>query len=466
MLPTMIAAGNAAEPVIPPRDYHIAGGLTTATVAGPVWARNLPIYEVNFDLYRFPPGQALQEFERHLPVLKEMGIGIVWFMPLHPRGQKKAFGSPYSVRAYHELNPAFGTKADFKHLVQRAHDLGLHILMDWVPNHTSWDNAWIEAHPDFYKHDAQGNITQAGGWRDVAQLNYANHDLWSAMRDEMAYWVREFDVDGYRCDVAGGVPIEFWNWLRPQLDAIRPVFMLAEANEPRHHPAFDMTYDWELPRALFPICAGQKPATAIDEVLLKQAHDYPAGAIRMRFLDNHDWHNDPNVWSGGPLPDNVQGNSVLQRYGGGIAPLMVLCATLPGKPLLYNGQEMGHEKHDPPGDAAARRQSPVWDFYRKLYNFYQRQPALYEGEFIKLPSDHDDKVYAFARRKGAEQVLVVLNLSPEAQACSIATPAFGGAYGELFSGQAQHVGQTLDLQLKPWDYRVYALKQVLGAGQP
>ncbi|MBV9468678.1 MAG: alpha-glucosidase C-terminal domain-containing protein [Abitibacteriaceae bacterium] len=465
MLYGHLSTGNAAEtskakPAPVPHDFRLTSELTTKVVAGPAWAKNLPIYEVNLDQYKFPRGQAFMAFESHLPVLKEMGIGIIWLMPLHPRGEKKAFGSPYCVRDYLDLNPAFGTKADFKHLVQRAHELGLHILMDWVPNHTSWDNAWITQHPEFYQHDAQGNITQARSWRDVAQLNYGhpgswNQPLWNAMRDAMTYWVKEYDINGYRCDVAAGVPIEFWNWLRPQLDALKPVFMLAEANEPRHHPAFDMTYEWTMPSTIFALAAGKQPATAIDQVLLKEAKDYPQGAIRMRFLDNHDWHNDPNVWADGPRLDRLPGSSVLQRYNGGIAPLMILCATLPGKPLLYNGQEMGHEKHDPPADATARHQSPVWDFYRRLYGHYQRDPALYEGEFQKLVTNHDDKVYAFMRQRDQHHVLVVLNLSPEPLTCILQTGTLPGVYSELFTDAPQTFTNPVQLPLEPWGYRVY-----------
>ena len=386
-----------------------------------------------------------------------MGVGLLWFMPLHPRGQKKAFGSPYSVRDYTDINPELGTKADFRHLVNRAHALGLRVLMDWVPNHTAWDNPLVDAHPEFYAKDVKGEIAQAFTWPDVAQLDYGkpghwNQPLWNQMRDDMAFWVREFGVDGFRCDAVGsqfGVPFAFWDWLRPQLDAIRPVFMLAEADDARLHPAFDMTYSWNLPPILWDVCAGRKPATAIDDVLRKEAHDFPSGAVRMRFLDNHDWH--PHAdwgWGGGPAVDTKGG--MLQ-----VAPLMVLCATLPGKPLLYNGQEMSFLKVAPASQAEARRQSPVWPFYRRLLGLFQSQPALVQGSFAKVPTHQDDVVYAFVRRRGRDRVLVVVNLSAQAQTAAWDDASLSGEYRDEFGDRTVKLSAVPALSLPPWGYLVY-----------
>ncbi len=269
------AQQSMQKQAMPPPPLKLAGPLNTKNVAGPSWAKNQPIYEVNLDVYGFPKGTALRAFEKRLPVLKEMGVGIIWFMPLHPRGQKKGFGSPYSVRDYAAINPDLGTKAEFRKLVNRAHTLGLRVLMDWVPNHTAWDNPLIETHPEFYAKNDKNEIIQANTWSDVAQLDYGkpghwNQPLWNQMRDDMAYWVREFGVDGFRADVAGRggrVPREFWTWLRPQLDIIKPVFMLAEADDAYLHPAFDMTYSWNVPPVLWDICAGRKPASALDDQL-------------------------------------------------------------------------------------------------------------------------------------------------------------------------------------------------------
>ncbi len=425
------------------------------TVAGQKWARNLSVYEVNLDLYGFAKGAALREFAAHLPVIKNMGVGIVWFMPLSPRGFKRGFGSAYSVRDYREINPDLGTKADFRRLVVRAHALGLRVIMDWVPNHTAWENPLIETHPEYYAKNAAGEIVSAD-WDDVAQLNYGkpgawNKPLWETQCADMSYWLREFAVDGFRCDVAGSagkVPREFWTWLRPRLDAVHPVFMLAEAEDSYLHPAFDMTYSWNLPPVLWDICAGRKPASAIDGVLAQDARDYPAGAIRMRFVDNHDWHAHAD-WLWGDKPPQPTLSGMPQ-----VAPLMVLCATLPGKPLLYNGQEMAFVKTDPPKVATARLKSPVYPFYSRLLRLYRDSPALSGGAFTRLPCPDDDRVYAFVRGAGKERVLVAVNLSGETRNATV-TGDVSGKWREAFTGGTATFARSPTIQLEPWGYRAH-----------
>lgn len=422
-----------------------------------MWAKNQPIYEVNLDVYDFAKGTAFREYEKHLPVLKDMGVGLIWFMPIHPRGYKKGFGSPYAVRDYRDINPDLGTKDDFRRLVKRAHTLGLRVLMDWVPNHTAWDNTLTETHPEFYMRDDKGQIQQAGPWADVAQLDYGkpghwNQPLWNQMQNDMAYWVREFDVDGFRCDVAGRagkVPVEFWRWLRPRLDAVKPVFMLAEADDAYLHPAFDMTFSWNLPPVLWDICAGRQPATAIDDVLQREARDYSVGAIRMRFLDNHDWHKHAD-WGWGDKP-------AIDTRGGlpQVAPLMVLCTTLPGKPLLYNGQEMSHLRADPPRQAEVRHQSPLWCFYRRLMQLYRDKAVLADGSFTRLPSDRDDKVYAFVRQHGRDRVLVLVNLSDRPQSITIKNASLAGEYRDWFRNRDIRFGAVSSWNLPAWGYLVY-----------
>jgi 1,4-alpha-glucan branching enzyme len=435
--------------------------IATGAVAGPAWAKNQPIYEVNLDVYGFAKGAALREYTKHLPTLKKMGVGLIWFMPLHPRGYKKGFGSAYSVRDYRDINPDLGTKDEFRQLVKQAHALGLFVLMDWVPNHTAWENPLTETHPEFYAQDAKGEIQQAGPWADVAQLNYGkpgawNQPLWNEMRDSMAFWIREFGVDGFRCDVAGTagkVPGDFWRWLRPQLDAIKPVFMLAEAEDAYLHPSFDMTYSWSLPPVLWDICAGRKPASAIDDVLEKERKAFPAGAILMRFLDNHDWH--PHTdWGWGDKP------AIPPDMSGGmpqVAPLMVLCTTLPGKPLLYNGQEMAFVKTNPPRQAELRAKSPVWSFYQRLLSLYQQIPAVSEGSFTKLALSGNASVYAFIRQHKQQRVLVMVNLSDRAQTVALKGALAPGTYKDWFQNTNKTVTLTpkSELDIPSWGYRVY-----------
>ena len=236
---TMLALGCCPCPAA-------SGEQTTSPPAGPRWAWNQPVYETSLELAT-PTGK-FAEFEERLDALKDLGVGIIWFVPIFPRGgnppDKPRSNSPYCVRDYLDVNPKHGTKEEFKHLVAAIHARGMHVMMDWVPNHTSWGNQLIKTHSEFYKKDREGHIAQAGPWRDVAQLDYGNRALWQYMYEARSYWIAKFDVDGFREDVANFVPLEFWRWLRPQLDAIKPVFLLAETDKPEFHPMFDMTYDW------------------------------------------------------------------------------------------------------------------------------------------------------------------------------------------------------------------------------
>jgi len=416
-----------------------------APPAGPEWSHNLPIYEVNLRQYTLEG--TFKAFEQHLPAIKAVGVGVIWFMPIHPSGEDpKSFGSFYCVRDYLEINPAYGTKQDFKHLVDRIHELGMYVMMDWVPHHSSWDNPLIREHPEWYKKDAHGNIVQAYGWKDVAAFDYSNRALWRYMADAYTYWIKEFGIDGFRCDVAWGVPIEHWNWLRPEIERSgRPLLMLAEANEARHHPAFDITYGWKLPPLMWAIAKGDVPATAIDDVLAAEKREYPPGAVRMRFTYNHDYN-----WEW----------RLSERYGGGIKTFAVLCATLPGRPLILNGQEVGLDRRLPGGTRGPRQpiewvESPFRDFYTRLFNLYQKSSALYAGEFIKVKSNQDDKVYAYLRRNGEEKVFVILNLSDEAREVTLRSDFIHGDYQELFSEEKASFAAKANFKLKPWEYRVY-----------
>lgn len=477
---------RAAAADEPPSSYVLSGPLTTQQVAGPGWAQNLPLYQAYpHDGWskEYQSGSYFRRTEALLPALKDMGIGIIWLIPVHPRGPAPGAtppphiaktarfqsSSPYCVRDYYAIDPHWGSAQDLKSLVRHAHKLGMHIMMDMVLNHTSWGNPLLIQHPEYYKHDADGNIIQAGGWSDIAQLDYGNHAVWDYMRDMLTYWIREFDVDGFRMDAAAMVPLPFWEWLRPQLLAHKPVLLLAEDESPQDHPTFDMTYNWSLQPLLWGLArrgaddlADTFNATALDAWLLKTAHDYPPGSILMNHLDNHDLNPDANpwVWSNGSWVKNkVAGNTVLARYGDGYRAFSVLTATLPGKPMVYNSQEEftpGNPALAPVPDTPEKlRAAPNYDFYRRLLNAYKDHLALSEGEFIKLPSGHDDALYAFLRRRGRDQVLVLLNLSDRPQQMALPTVPLSGRYHDIFTGSTQAFPSASSLPLAPWDYRVY-----------
>ena len=217
-----------------------------AQLKTPEWVSNATIYEVN--VRQFTPEGTFAAFEKELPRLKAMGVDILWLMPIHPIGElnrKGSLGSYYAVRDYRGINPEFGTHEDFSRLVAAAHQLGMKIIIDWVANHTSPDHLWIEeGRLDWYTLDSMGKVQPTIGtdWWDVADLNYDNEELRSEMIECMSYWVRDFNIDGYRCDVAGWVPMDFWTRARASLDQIKPVFMLAEAEGNELYSAFEMTY--------------------------------------------------------------------------------------------------------------------------------------------------------------------------------------------------------------------------------
>ena len=275
---------------------HIADS-TATTVVHPEWSENAVIYEVN--LRQYTPEGTVGAFARHLPRLKELGADILWFMPVHPISEKErkgTLGSYYAVADYKAFNPEFGTMDDFKAMVSKAHEMGFKVIIDWVPNHTGCDNRWVAEHPDWYVHDEDGELVSPYDWTDVYKLDYTNSEMRKAMSDAMAFWLREADIDGFRCDVAGEVPTDFWDDTRKQLETVKPdIFMLAEASKPElQKNAFDMGYNWPMKDLFNAIAAtsGQntyrrpdsssviypeKHAIDIDTLLAKQSIEYPAG---------------------------------------------------------------------------------------------------------------------------------------------------------------------------------------------
>ena len=232
-----------------------------SSVTHPEWSRNSVIYEVN--LRQYTPEGTFKAFEQHLPRLKELGVDILWLMPINPIGitnRKGILGSCYSIKDYLAVNPDFGTMDDFKNLVNRAHSLGMKVIIDWVANHSSWDNNLITEHPEWYTHDSTGKIISPNAdWTDVADLDYSQPGIREYMKDAMIFWIKETDIDGFRCDMAGMVPVDFWNNAVPVIKKVKPVFMIAEWDTPEmHDTAFDMTYGWELFHLMNSIARGEK----------------------------------------------------------------------------------------------------------------------------------------------------------------------------------------------------------------
>jgi 1,4-alpha-glucan branching enzyme len=434
--------------------WSCTGSWKTSIKSGfghPEWAKNAVLYEVN--VRQYTPEGTFKAFEKHLPRLKEMGVDILWLMPINPIGiknRKGSLGSYYAVKDYLAINPEYGTKEDLKELVRKAHGLGMHVIVDWVANHTSWDNNLITEHPDWFKHDSAGNIVApVKDWTDVAGLNYEKKELRTYMTDALIYWVKETDIDGYRCDVAGMLPISFWDDAVPKIKEVKHVFMLAEWETPAmHDTAFDMTYSWNFYQEMNAIAKGKQHANQLDSVLKADASKYTADAIRMRFTTNHD----ENSWNG----------TEYIRLGEGAKTFAVLCFTVPGMPLIYSGQESAFNRSLKffDKDQIDWSDYPLSGFYTTLDKLKKENPALdcgiAGGEMIKLPTDNDKFVYSFLRKKDDNQVFVILNLSTTEQKAILKGNAFAGDYKDPFNHNKEtHIDPSLSVTLKPWEYRVY-----------
>lgn len=415
----------------------------------PDWSYNKTIYEVN--LRQYTENGTFKEFELHLPRLKEMGVGILWFMPIHPIGEKNrkgTLGSYYSVKDYKAVNPEFGNLQDFKSLVDKIHKMGMHIILDWVANHTSWDNVWVEEHPDFYTKDSSGNmIPSAPDWTDIADLNYDNKELWKAMIGALKFWVEECNIDGYRCDVAGMVPIEFWIEARKELDKIKPVFMLAEWDTPEIHNAFDMSYGWTLHGIINEVAKGIKPVKDLIVHFNQNNQKYPENAFKMQFTSNHD----ENSWNG----------TVLERLGDGAEAFAVFTCLIPDMPLIYSGQEAGMNKRLEffNKDLIEWKEHRFESLYTKLFNLKKENEALFNGnrggKLIFLNSNDESSIIGFTREKNEDKVLAIFNLSDDKKGFVITGSELAGGYRNLFTGKVVNFLNEERFNLSPWEYKVF-----------
>ena len=436
------SCGPASQPQTPP----------TTTQGHAEWSRNASIYEMN--VRQFSQEGTFDAATARLSELRDMGVGILWLMPVHPIGEvnrKGTLGSYYSVRDYKAINPEFGTDEDFRRFVRTAHSLGMKVIIDWVANHTAWDHPWTTSNPEWYTKNENGEfIPPVADWSDVIDLNFDQPELREAMIDAMAYWVREFDIDGFRCDVADMVPVDFWESAREALNAIKPVFMLAEAENPAlHAAAFDMGYAWQMHHLMNKVAKGA-PISSIDSLVNVTRTNFPAGTWLMNFTSNHD----ENSWNG----------TVFERLGDGVETFAVLSGTMEGMPLIYSGQEAGMDKRLAffDRDPIEWKESPMRDLYTRLNALKRNNPALWNGPdgapMQRFETDQE-RVYAFHRTKEVYSVIVVLNLGSEEAKVSLSTEGLQHTYKDVFADSVFSVADVLNLNLGPWDYRVYARVQ-------
>lgn len=420
------------------------------TYEAPEWSKNAIIYEVN--IRQYTPEGTFKAFETHLPRLKNLGVDILWLMPIHPIGEenrKGSMGSYYAVKDYKAVNPEFGTLEDLKSLVNTAHDMGFYVILDWVANHSAWDNPWIYEHPEWYTKDSTGKIIYPSNWTDVADLNYDNVDMRNAMTDALKFWVVEANIDGYRCDVASDVPTDYWESAREELTEIKPLFMLAEAEKPEHHNmAFDMSYAWELHHIFNEVAKGNMNADSIEDYFVKNDSTYPADAYRMAFITNHD----ENSWNG----------TVEVRMGPAVNALAVLSYTLPGMPLIYSGQEVGLNKaleFFEKDEIDWNLEAPQMEFYTSLNALKKDNEALwngkYGGEMQRINTSGDEKVLAFTRTMEENRLLIVTNLSDENLNVVLLGNDHLGDYVNYFTGEEQVFLENTGIGMTPWDYRIF-----------
>ena len=408
------------------------------------WVRDAVIYEI------FPRTYSAEGnfngVTKDLDRLKELGVTVLWLMPIHPVGQERkkggpgSLGSPYAVRDYYATNPDYGTKEDFRRLVDEAHRRGLKVIIDVVANHTAWDSVMMSK-PDFYTRDAAGKIVAPDpGWSDVADLNYDNPAVREYMTEMLKHWLREFKLDGFRCDVSWMVPTDFWERARVELEKINPdIIMLSEANEPEHMlKAFDLNYGWPLFHAIDDAARGEAPATKLRETWEQERAKNARGALRLNFTDNHD-----------------ERRAIARLGERGAIASAVFVFTIDGVPLLYNGMEVGDTMES--GDPALFEKFPIFwpivkrnpgfpEFHKRLIALRRAHAALRQGELVWLDNSAPSRVATYLRRGGGEEFVVAINFSNQPFDGSVSPPA-----GAEFSDVTPALGEPpVPQAAKPW----------------
>ena len=417
----------------------------------PEWSRNAAIYELN--TRQFTPEGTFAAAQEQLPRLKALGVDIIWLIPVHEIGKqnrKGSLGSPYSVKDYYSVNPEFGDLDSLKQFVAAAHETGLYVILDWVANHTAWDNPLTEEHPEWYSRNWKGEFhpTPWADWSDIIELDYSQPGLRRYMTDAMKWWVTKTGIDGFRCDVAGYVPLDFWNNLRAELDAIKPVFMLAEwETRDLHAQAFDMTYAWSWHNAVHDIAMGKADVGALVGYYRRSEKSWPDGGMRMTFVSNHD----KNSWEG----------TQFELFGDALENAIALSVIGEGMPLIYNGQEAGNGKRLEffEKDSIKWRSHQVGELYRRLLALKKSNTALWNGgwgaRMVQVPNNVPGRVFSFVRANDKDKVFAVFNFSSQEHAVSFDESLYHGDYRDFPGGEAVKLSDDFELELKPWSYRLF-----------
>jgi glycosidase len=408
------------------------------------WAVNTNIYEVN--IRQYTPEGTFNAFIKHLPRLKDMGVEVLWLMPITPISVEKrqgVLGSYYACSSYVSINSEFGSLTDFKRLVEDVHSLGMKLIIDWVANHTGYGHQWTINQADWYIKDAAGNFTEKNGWQDVIDLNYEVKAMREAMIAAMQYWVIECDIDGFRCDMAHLVPLNFWMQARKQCDSVKPLFWLAECEEVKYHDAFDVSYAWWWMHTTEKLVKGEVGVNEVYNVLHAYSQ-YPAGAAKLFFTANHD----ENSWNG----------TEHEKYGNLAKALAVFTFTWKTVPLIYSGQELPNNKRlqffDKDEIVWNENELPTLHQFYKLLIALHKTKAVAEGEIFNLPADNN--CMAYFRRKNDNIVLVLLNLSNHDRVkLTVSHEWLSGKFANVFSGLSFHFNNNETFELQAGEYLVY-----------
>jgi len=420
------------------------------------WSYNLNIYEVN--VRQYTEEGTFAAFEEHLDRLKELGVGILWFMPIYPIGEQNrlgSLGSYYSVKDYYDVNSEFGDLYDFITLVDSIHAKGMYVIMDWVANHTAWDNSLTITYPEWYVTDEYGNFVPPPGtdWTDVIQLDYGQQELRDYMIDAMAFWIYEANIDGFRCDAVSFVPGDFWSDAITQLKDIKPeILMLAEDDGTQYQSlGFDMTYAWGYHGfgngVLKRIVNGSSNANSLSNYIDYQQNNYSGEHYRMYFTSNHD----ENSWYG----------TVFEQFGDAAEPFGVLTSVIHGMPLLYSGQEAGLDERLSffDKDEIEWQDHPFGDIYGTLFNLKKENKALWNGEnggeLQRVSTSDDEDIFAFIREKEDDKLFAIFNLSSDLSDATLLDTLFYGNYTDIFTNDTISFGQLSNVILPGWSYKVY-----------
>ncbi|WP_462146891.1 alpha-amylase family glycosyl hydrolase [Pseudoalteromonas gelatinilytica] len=430
------------------RQLHQVSSLVT--VQNPEWLKSATIYQIN--TRQFTPQGTLKAAINQLPRLKTLGIDIIWLMPIHPIGEqnrKGELGSPYSIKDYFGVSEELGSFADLKAFVDAAHAQNMYVILDWVANHTAWDNPIKEQHPQWYMKDHEGNFTSTPwfDWDDIIDLDFSKPELRKYMSKAMQFWVREAGIDGFRCDAAGLVPLQFWQDVRQELEHIKPVFMLAEwEGRDFHYQAFDASYAWSWWKAVHDIAKGKAGLGKLYEYYSWNTGYYPENAMRLNYVSNHD----ANAWEA----------TQFEAFGDALEAVIALSVVSDGIPMIYNGQEAGNEKRLKffSRDPINWRPHPIGDLYQQLFAIKKANSALFNGKWgapmVQVKNSQSESVLSFIRENKNNKVFAVFNLSADTQAVTLKSDFAAGRYKNALSGKPETISKQQRVMLEPWQFKI------------